>query len=121
MLGDFGRYVKEKRLQLGLSREGLADIADTTSTVIFRIEHGKENPGEDLSNRIQNALGITIDNEWVKEPIYRSIESIKTGNDIANEYKEFKSIIRALYTMTSKDIHIVYEFVNNLHNSKRKK
>lgn len=121
MIGNFGKYVKEKRLQLGMSREELANLADTTSTVIYRIETGRENPGKELSERVQKALGVIIDNGWVKEPIHISIECMRRASGEVDAYKEFKSIIRALYSMTPEDLHIVYEFVNNLHNSKRKK
>lgn len=121
MLGNFGKYVKEKRLQLGMSREELANLADTTSTVIYRIETGRENPGKELSERVQKALGVIINNGWVEEPIHVSIESIRKASEEVNEYKKFKSIIRSLYSMTPEDLHMVYEFVNNLHNSKRKK
>lgn len=121
MSKNFGRYIKEKRLQLGLSREKLAEIADTTSTVIYRVETGRENPKKDLSIRIQKALGVTIHSEYVEEAIDISIESIKANNDKIDEYKEFKSIVRALYLMTPDDIHKTYEFVNSLHNHKRKK
>lgn len=121
MLGNFGKYVKEKRLQLGLSREELANLADTTSTVIYRIETGRENPGKELSERVQKALGVIINNGWVEEPIHVSIESMRNASKEVDEYKEFRSIVRALYEMTPGDLHKVCEFVNDLRNSKRKK
>lgn len=120
MLGNFGRYIKEKRLQLDLSREKLAEIADTTSTVIYRVETGKEKPGEDLSSRIQEALGVSINNEIVEEPIQDSIETMKATNDKIEEYKEFRSIIRHVTKMNRDDLHTVYEFVNALYAARRK-
>jgi len=56
----FGKNVKAKRLELGLSQEALAFEAKSNRTYISDVERGTRNPSIDVVERIAKALGVTM-------------------------------------------------------------
>jgi DNA-binding XRE family transcriptional regulator len=56
--------VRAFRIMAGLTLEGLAEEADTVYSVIWRIEHDKEEPSVYLAMRIANALHAPLDQLW---------------------------------------------------------
>lgn len=59
----WGEKVQERRELLGLSQRQLADLLEppTTQTTIWKLEHGKLAPRDDLKLRISAALRTTPD------------------------------------------------------------
>jgi len=56
----FGKNVKAKRLELGLSQEALAFEAKSNRTYISDVERGTRNPSIEVVERIAKALGVTM-------------------------------------------------------------
>ncbi len=57
--GQFGHRVRERRLELGLSQEALADLAHLHWTYVGSIERGQRNVA--LLNILKLAHGLDID------------------------------------------------------------
>lgn len=53
----FGDRVRQRRLELGLTQEGLAQAASLNRTYIGSLETGQRNPSLDLIARLAFALG----------------------------------------------------------------
>jgi len=60
ILVEFGKRVREKRLELGLSQEGLADKAGVHRTYIGMIERAEKNITLENIEKIARALNIRI-------------------------------------------------------------
>ena len=56
----FGKNVRTKRQQLGLSQEALAFDAKSNRTYISDVERGTRNPSIEVVQRIAKALGVTM-------------------------------------------------------------
>lgn len=73
ILKKFGKRVREKRNQLNLSQEGLAEKAGLHRTYIGMIERGEKNITLININKIADSLDITIsellelDKSWEKK------------------------------------------------------
>ena len=55
-----GEVLKSRRVQLGISQLGLAEMSETNPRTIFQIEKGTGNPSLDTLNRILDVLGLEI-------------------------------------------------------------
>jgi transcriptional regulator with XRE-family HTH domain len=55
----FGKRVRQRRIALGLSQEGLAERADLHWTFVSGVERGIRNPGLNAIGKLARALGIT--------------------------------------------------------------
>jgi transcriptional regulator with XRE-family HTH domain len=53
----FGDRVRERRIEIGLTQEGLAHAANINRTYIGSLETGERNPSLDLIARLALALG----------------------------------------------------------------
>lgn len=59
---SMGDRIKQRREQLGLSQQQLADITRMRQNIISRLEHGDTpNPGADVLKRLALALRCSID------------------------------------------------------------
>ncbi len=56
----FGKNVKTKRLELGLSQEALAFEAKSNRTYISDVERGMRNPSIEVVERIAISLGVSM-------------------------------------------------------------
>jgi len=56
----FGKNVRTKRQQLGLSQEALAFDAKSNRTYISDVERGTRNPSIEVVQRIAKALGVSM-------------------------------------------------------------
>ena len=61
ILTKFGKKVREKRLQRGISQEKLAEKAGVHRTYIGMIERGEKNITLQNIEKIAKALGISLD------------------------------------------------------------
>lgn len=57
---QFGEAVRQRRKQLGLSQEGLADKANLHRTYIGAVERGERNASLRIIVRIAQALGMPV-------------------------------------------------------------
>lgn len=64
--GHVGMVLRRRREELGLSQEGLADIAGVDRTFVGRIERARQSPTLDTLVRLAVALGTTA-SEVMKE------------------------------------------------------
>lgn len=56
----FGQAVRKRRLALGLSQEGLAELSGLHRTYLSDVERGARNPSLLIMVRIARALGTTL-------------------------------------------------------------
>lgn len=56
----FGRNVRRRRLELGISQEELAHEAESNRTYISDVERGTRNPSIEVVERIAIALDVSI-------------------------------------------------------------
>lgn len=56
----FGRRVRKARVEMSLSQEELAHIADSNRTYISDVERGTRNPSIEVVERIANALNVSM-------------------------------------------------------------
>ncbi|WP_084494962.1 helix-turn-helix domain-containing protein [Nocardia shimofusensis] len=59
-LSEFGTYVVERRLTLGLTQQDVADLADVGLSSVRTLEGGKSSPTLTVTLRILDALGLTL-------------------------------------------------------------
>ena len=62
VLIKFGHQVREKRLKLNLSQEGLAERAGVHRTYVGMLERAEKNVTLTNIEKIAKALGVSIDN-----------------------------------------------------------
>jgi len=57
---DIGKIVQERRNELGLKQQDLAEMADVTIKSIYAIENNKGNPTLEVLSKVFNVLGLEI-------------------------------------------------------------
>ena len=57
---DIGKIVQERRNELGLKQQDLAEMADVTIKSIYAIENNKGNPTIEVLSKVFNVLGLEI-------------------------------------------------------------
>lgn len=55
-----GRIVQERRNELGLKQQDLAEMADVTIKSIYAIENNKGNPTLEVLSKVFSVLGLEI-------------------------------------------------------------
>lgn len=77
---NIGEKIKNRRLQMGLTQEELADRSDLTKGFISQLERDHTSPSVDTLENIVNALGLSMAGFFVEseeEPVvYRKDEAI---------------------------------------------
>lgn len=63
---NVGRNIRQRRLELGLSLESLADTSGVSSTMLSEVERGRKNPTVKLAYQIALALGCSL-NDLLEE------------------------------------------------------
>lgn len=63
----FSANVKSKRLELGISQEALAELAECHSNYIKRVENGQIDPSLSRANRIAKALNVKLEDLLPKD------------------------------------------------------
>jgi y4mF family transcriptional regulator len=59
-LQDIGRIIQERRNQLALNQQDLAEMAQVTIKTIYAIENNKGNPTIQVLDKILEVLGLEI-------------------------------------------------------------
>jgi len=57
---NIGKIVQERRNELGLKQQDLAEMADVTIKSIYAIENNKGNPTIEVLSKVFNVLGLEI-------------------------------------------------------------
>ena len=57
---SFGKWLRERRTQLGMTQQELADICKMPQSSIARIESGESSPNLSTLQKICDALGLKI-------------------------------------------------------------
>jgi y4mF family transcriptional regulator len=60
ILQDIGRIIQERRNQLALNQQDLAEMAQVTIKTIYAIENNKGNPTIQVLDKILEVLGLEI-------------------------------------------------------------
>jgi transcriptional regulator with XRE-family HTH domain len=57
---SFGAVVRRRRIEAGLSQEGLAELAQVHATYIGLVERCKRNCSLDVANAVSQGLGVSL-------------------------------------------------------------
>ena len=57
---DIGKIVQDRRNELSLKQEDLAEMANVTIKTIYAIENNKGNPTIEVLKKVLNVLGLEI-------------------------------------------------------------
>jgi transcriptional regulator with XRE-family HTH domain len=60
-LNEMGRRVNEKRKEMRLSQEDVAEMVDVSKQTISLIESGRQEPGAKIVAKLAKALGMSAD------------------------------------------------------------
>ncbi len=74
---EFGRRVRERRTELGISQEDLGDISGLHRTYVGHLERGEVNPS--LLNILKVAAALEVDAAVLVEGISDTIEDPRTA------------------------------------------
>jgi len=59
-MNEIGKAIKERRVQLGLNQQTLADLSEVGINTVVSIEKGKGNPSLKTLLKIVNTLGLRV-------------------------------------------------------------
>jgi y4mF family transcriptional regulator len=57
---DLGKIIQERRNELSLNQQDLAEMANVTTKTIYAIENNKGNPTMEVLKKVLNVLGLEI-------------------------------------------------------------
>lgn len=57
---DFGAIIKERRIQLKVNQQTLADLSGVGINTLVAIERGKGNPSIQVLNKVLDVLGLQL-------------------------------------------------------------
>lgn len=66
LVSTFAHRVRQRRVELGLSQEKLAELSGLDRTYISGIERGVRNPTLSTAERVAQALGVPL--AWLVTP-----------------------------------------------------
>lgn len=73
---NIGRNIRQRRLELGLSLESLADTSGVSSTMLSEVERGRKNPTVKLAYQIALALGCSL-NDLLEESTHLRVAIVR--------------------------------------------
>lgn len=81
---DMGYRIAKRRTELGMSQEGLAELAGMSRVSIVRIENGEQTPRSHTAERLCKVLGITMNDLYQTDPempkaLDVQLQSLKNG------------------------------------------
>ena len=81
---DMGYRIAKRRTELGLSQEGLAELAGMSRVSVVRIENGDQTPRSNTAERLCKVLGITMNDLYQTDPeipqtLDVQLQSLKNG------------------------------------------
>ena len=111
---EFGRRVRQKRKEAGLSQEQLAEKANLSANYIGRIERGDKWVSPDVLDRLSRVLRVQVV-EFFK------FEDPKRATEINAFESEMSQINRVLKGHPIEDISFVREYIEKLFKKYRRK
>jgi len=57
---DIGQKIKDRRIELGINQQTLADLAEVGINTVVAVERGTGNPSFNTLEKIVNVLGMEI-------------------------------------------------------------
>ena len=84
IVDDYGKLIKEKRMEMGLDITEFSRILNEKESVIKRVEEEKMIPNEELARKIERLLGITLFKKVEKKFVDQGNKDVElTIGDIA--------------------------------------
>lgn len=88
---SIGNRIKQRRIQLEMSQQDLADILRTTQQQIYRYEAGKNNPTSDVIIAVAKALDTSTD--WLLG-LTDDVKPFQGESDLTDMEREMINIMR---------------------------
>ena len=81
---DMGYRIAKRRTELGMSQEGLAELAGMSRVSVVRIENGEQTPRSNTAEKLCRVLGITMNDLYQTDPempqtLDVQLQSLKNG------------------------------------------
>ena len=81
---DMGCRIAKRRTELGISQEGLAELAGLSRVSVVRIENGEQTPRSHTAEKLCKVLGITMNDLYQIDPelpptLDVQLQSLKNG------------------------------------------
>lgn len=116
-MGEFGDFIKDKRLAIGLSLRGFANAIGKAPSYISDIEKGNRNPNEkDLLDSIVKILNLSSDDSAKLYDLAASQKRNELAHDVTEYVNEIK--IAKVALRTAKEFNATEEdwqnFINKL-------
>ena len=67
LVDSFGRLIKDRRKELGITQPHLAELAQVSTNTLYLLERGKANPSVEVLAKIAEVLGLELKLEVKKE------------------------------------------------------
>ena len=67
LVDSFGRLIKDRRKELGITQPHLAELAQVSTNTLYLLERGKANPSIEILAKIAEVLGLELKLEVKKE------------------------------------------------------
>jgi putative transcriptional regulator len=95
--------VKELREALNMSQKALAEKVNVSRQTIYHLEKGTYNPRMDLSLKLGENLGKSVEEIFSLEPIVKDLIGKKTTNELEEISKQVGITFEELYKLKSLD------------------
>lgn len=119
LFSKIGARVRELRKELGISQEGLAERAHTSSVYLSRIESGKQKPSVQTLNRLATAMDIPLYSFFMwgaEQKLYQLASKINAlaENNVRVQRQEWQQVLtgiqQAILREMSADLGIASEW-----------
>jgi len=93
--------VKELREALNMSQKELSEQVNVSRQTIYHLEKGTYNPRMDLSLKLRETLGKSVEEIFSLEPIIKDLIGKKTTNELEEISKQVGITFEELYKLKS--------------------
>ncbi len=95
--------VKELREALNMSQKELSERVEVTRQTIYHLEKGTYNPRMDLSLKLRETLGKSVEEIFSLEPIIKDLIGKKTTNELEDISEQVGISFEKLYKLKNLD------------------
>lgn len=60
LAAEFGKTIKTRRKELGITQPHLAELAGVSTNTLYKLERGQANPSLEILNKLADVLGLRV-------------------------------------------------------------